>query len=300
MIKVGDGRVTRHLFGWTEKRLSVSLPQLEIVPHEDFDEAVSTVVESSLIDDNWLKMPVGQKRIEWPCTHCLKADPTVISNDLAVLLISVFGFLHGLKFTPDGIGHLHKTPRTCGTLVDFIPRSKDVEKALSIVIDFYTRHISNQEIISLTTAALHWYMTSQSYDHHFEKFAWQYIVLDNIHKLTSLICPIYRKQGQGHGHGHDQRPVNLAKHYEVKLHVAFSDQANPKPNAKVLARYRNQLIHEARWLNEPLGYKVDSSSHAVMQSLIRFNSQLILASLGIKCEFLKADYDRQRWGLDVS
>jgi hypothetical protein len=299
--------MARYPFGWMEQPETVTLPQFEISPLQGFDAAVSEVVQSNSVDDEWLEMPVQPKqgspvlcpvaRVEWPPTHYLDADTSVISQELALLLISVFGFLHGLKLNPCGTGHLHRTPRRPGTLVEFAVRRADVERALTKVINFHRLHAAIPEAVALMTAALHWYLTSQSYDHHFEKFVWQYTVLDNLHRLAFLTNPEYRQIPDGQAH--DQRPVNLAHHYGITLHRAFSDRNVVEPNAKVLARHRNQLIHEARWLGQPLGYAADAGSYAVLRSLTRFNSQLILATLGIECRFLTADDDRQRWELGV-
>jgi hypothetical protein len=304
----GRSSVARYPFGWLERPERVRSPNFEISPLECFDAAVSEVVRSASADDEWLEMPIEPKpgssvlrpvaRVEWPCTHYLEADPSVISRELAFLLISVFGFLHGLKLNPGGMGHLHRTPRKPGTLVEFVPIGKDVEKGLAAVINFYSCHASTApEAIALMTAALHWYLTSQSYDHHFEKFAWQYTVLDNIHRLTLMIDPEYQKLAGRQRHKH--RPVNLADRYHITLPRAFTDPGIARPNANVLAQHRNQLFHEARWIGQPLGYAADAGSYAVLRSLSRFNSQLILGTLGIECAFLKADDDRQIWPLSV-
>jgi len=69
------------------------------------------------------------------------------------------------------VGHLHRTPRQPGTLVEFTPSAKDAKNVLEKVLAFYADHGSKPEVIPLMKAALHWYLTSQSYNHHFEEFA---------------------------------------------------------------------------------------------------------------------------------
>jgi len=72
------------------------------------------------------------------------------------------------------------------------------------------------------------------------------------------------------------------------------------PNAKRLADARNALVHEARWLGQPLGYAADSGSWDLLQSVKHFNSQLLLGVLGIECKFRSTVYDRQIHALDVT
>ena len=277
-----------HPFGWIEEPLSVRSSDFEISPMDDFDAAVSDGIIFFAKDDEWFDTTAVPKRFELPLTHKLTVDPSVINIQLAHLLISVFGFLHGLKLNPEEIGHLHKTPRRMGRLSNFtLPAINEVKKCLEGVIDFYNSHIMmNPNAIKLMEAGLHWHLTSQSYEHDFEIFCWQYMVLDNIHKVKCLIDPDYQKKMKRKGHA--QRPVQLASRYGIVLHQAFSD-CPPKKNAEALREHRNKLIHEAQWANRPLGYTVDRKSHDLTIALTWFNSQLILESLGIKCKFLSVD-----------
>jgi hypothetical protein len=144
--------------------------------------------------------------------------------------------------------------------------------------------------LPLTMAALHWYLTSQSYRHHFEQFAWQYTVLDNITKLASKINRKFS----------DRRPSALASYYNVNFHIAFADSKSSHKKDKALRDCRAKLLHEALWCDEPIGYAVSQRSYAMLRSLTRFNSQLILATLGVKCKFLEADDDRQLWPLGIT
>ena len=166
--------------------MSLKSTQFEISPVKNFDEAINAISDHPA-RDAWLEMPPGCIRFELPSTHYLEANPNTINDDLAILLISVFGFLYGLNLKPCGVGHLHRTPRQRGTLVEFTPSPGDAKDVLAIVLDFYASHGSKPEVMTLMKAALHWYLTSQSYDHHFEQFAWQYTVLENLHKLASKI-----------------------------------------------------------------------------------------------------------------
>jgi hypothetical protein len=138
----------QHRFGWMNNPVSLKSSQFEISPLTNFAGAISQVIEHPRYGD-WLEMPQGFDRFELPATHYLEADSTIINNDFATLLISVFGFLHGLNLKPCGVGHLHRTPHK-RTLVEFIPSSKELENVLNIVIEFYHNNGSKPDVIPLT------------------------------------------------------------------------------------------------------------------------------------------------------
>ena len=155
----------------------------------------------------------------------------------------------------------------------------------------------HREVLSLANAAFHWYLASQSYHHAFEMFTFQYSVLDNAHKLTELLHPEY---GAMRTTKHFQRPVSLSTFYDIPLPPIFQSTSIPSPNAKRLANSRNELVHEARWLGQPLGYTADTASWEMLMNLKHFNSQLLLGVLNIGCTFRSALYDRQIRALDVT
>jgi hypothetical protein len=128
-------------------------------------------------------------------------------------------------------------------------------------------------------------------------FTFQYSVLDNVHRLTELVSQAYRAMPLK---GHAQRPANLSVFYSIPLPPEFQDGSSPTPNAKKLADLRNELVHEARWLGQPLGYTADSETWDMLMNLEHFNSQLLLAALGIECKFRSTLYSAQVHALDVT
>ena len=63
---------------------------------------------------------------------------------------------------------------------------------------------------------------------------------------------------------------------------------------------RNELVHEARWLGEPIGYSANADANELIQDLKHFNSQLILGFLAIECEFRRRENSRQIQALDLA
>jgi hypothetical protein len=96
------------------------------------------------------------------------------------------------------------------------------------------------------------------------------------------------------------RVAHMSCFYGIPLPPNFEDTQSGRPNAKRLTDVRNQLIHEARWGGQPLGYIADSASWDLLMNLKHFNSQLLLAVLGVECEFRRTLFPWQTAGLDVT
>lgn len=302
-----SGLLENNAFGWIEEPWSYQNQQISIRPVENFPQWVGHVTYTGISSDDWIYPPIVQRmdqnvagptvRFMLPSTHYLSIDPALDRPEMADFLILSLGFLLGLNLKPAGLGHLHRTARRMGYLVNFVPVGQDLEYAVNRVIRFFHMHEHHPDILSLATAALHWYLTSQSYHHSFEMFTFQYSVLDCVHKLSETLHSQYRGLEQK---GHSQRPVRLSSFYRIPIPPPFGDPSVATPNAIGLAATRNELVHEARWLGQPLGYTADSRSWEMLMHLRHFNSQLILGVLGIECEFRSHLYSGQTQGLDVT
>ena len=259
------GLLDRYAFGWIEEPWSYKTPEFEAFPTAKFARAVAEATTRGIASSDWIYPPVVQRADRHtagptimfllPSTHYLRIDPKLDRPQMADFLVMVLGFFLGLKLNPAGIGHLLRTPRRMGYLVNFTNRGRDLERAMRRAISFFHAHDSNGEVLSLASAAIHSYLTSQSYQHTFEMFNLQYSVLDNTHRLTEQLSPAYPgTQPKSHAH----RSVNLSAFYNIPLPPVFQDTSVPSPNAKRLADARNSLVHEARWLGRPLGDAADS------------------------------------------
>lgn len=298
---------TDYRFGWLHWPLTIQDADYKIRPAESFEKALSAVRARSTYTDAWFYLPSPQtygnlhlaSRFELEETHVLTTLHERFDRRFGEFLILVLGFLLGLRLTIEGTGHLASTPTKPGTLVDFVPRNRELLTGITQAAAFW--HSSTLEQRNLGFAAIHWFLVSQSYSQQYEKFGWQYMVLDNVHRLTSLRCSSY-KGNLGRIH-HGEQPVYLAEHYKLPLPPSFSGV--PKRGSQrlthtgTLINLRNELFHEARWLEEPLGYKINSDAHEILANLRFFNSQLILGFLDIECAFRNAIFDHQRHGLDV-
>lgn len=288
-------------FGYWESQKEFSCDEF-IICHLPPPQYSKSIAESSNIaqrgnnwffpqiyTDNQLLVKCQQGRFVLPVTHTLTMPNRVFDKDFGEFLVLVLGFLYGLRLTLEGNGHLLKTPwREC-TLVNFCSlKSNEMLHCLQKALVFWDS--STEEQRKLLFSSIHWYLVGQSYVHQHEIFSNQYMVLDNIHALTEKIPQNKNKYGSNFRNNngnisHGKRASALGEYYGTPLPDSF--KVNGDGAAVYISQLRNQLVHEARWLDEPIGYAVNSNAHEVTMELTAFNSQIILGILGIECKFRK-------------
>ena len=289
-------------FGWLRHRLDLQDSHFELRTAHRFDEAVACPQREITYTDSWfypplvahdgILLPTG--RFELPITHILIAIGKPFDRAYGDFLILALGFLLGLRLTIQGTGHLTATAVRPGELVNFIPSDAELLTALGCASDFWNRAAAEER--TLAFAAIHTYLAAQSYRHQYEQFAWQYMVLDNVHLLTWHRSVNYRRGFLSNFGNHGHRPPALSAEYGSPLPTSFR---NANGECGRLTHLRNELLHEARWLGQPLGYAADATAHDIISDLKHFNSQLILGFLGIACRFRASVYDRQMHALDL-
>lgn len=65
-----------------------------------------------------------------------------------------------------------------------------------------------------------------------------------------------------------------------------------------LSKQRNELIHEATYGGDPIGYSLPDQNYSL--ELTSFNTKLIAAALGLQTSYLLAEpNNRNMWGWDL-
>lgn len=297
-----ENAMAEYKFGYWECTHEYPGEKVSVRPASDFEQAKSLACQQAQRGEVYF-MPHIQKldgggcapadRFELPITHVLSIPGRPQDRQLGEFMVLVLGFLHGLRFTVEGDGHLFRTPHRQGTLVSFNPgrgkralvgpfpehgeirfRAEHAEaiRCMETALDTWDGLDASKR--KLLFAAIHWYLVGQSYPHQFERFSWQYSVLDNLYR--------FGKPPTENDAFHPQRPQKLSEQHEVHLPLAFKDLE--------MNKLRNNLVHEARWLGEPIGYAATQDGHEIIMALTYFNSQVILGALGIECAFRKQPY----------
>jgi hypothetical protein len=177
---------------------------------------------------------------------------------------------------------MHRIPHEIGKLTGVILIKDDAEKGIfTFSRCFETLDCEKRK---LAFAIMHWFLVGQAYNYAWDRFDAQYKVLDSIYKFSGLQLV-----------NHASRPVALADHFGIKKPQWILLDKSGK--SSVLSRTRNELIHEARFAGEPIGYSYPEENYD--HEFVRFNTKLIAAIFGLKSPFLQTDpTDRhpRAWG----
>ena len=184
-------------------------------------------------------------------------------------LIMGYGFLQGLYLSPKGHHSIMKTAYERGKLHGLHLMKSDYVKGMNVIGDFYKT--SNSEKRTHMFAIMHWFLLSQSYDYQWDVFDAQYKVLDGLYKINDVKAK-----------SHTQRPVKLAEKYNLVLPKWAEIDSSTKKS--VLSQHRNELVHEAKYAGEPIGYNYPKENYSL--ELVAFNTKLIAATLGLKSAYI--------------
>ncbi|MFW5451757.1 MAG: hypothetical protein ACKE9I_09170 [Methylophagaceae bacterium] len=197
-------------------------------------------------------------------------------------LILGYSFLQGLYLTPENYSCLDRSPYEPGKLNGLILVGNDRINGMEQINNFYIS--STPENRNQMFASIHWYLAGQSYKFQWDKFDAQYKVLDGMYKLSGINAP-----------NHASRPVGLARKYNIILPKWAELNTSGKSE---LSKHRNELVHEAKYGGEPIGYSYPSENYSL--EFTSFNTKLISAALGIDTPYLKADpKNRSQWGWSI-
>lgn len=280
-------------FGWLEEPLEAEDGNVRLTPLSSHEAAVAWAHARLRVDEKYVQHPQPDAtrvlRFELPCTHLLTYPGGSSCRATDELAVAAAGFAMGRKFTLDGVGHLHPTPRK-REFVQFIVSPKDlcevVRKAAAV------RDNHGPDACRKIFAAIHWYLTAHCYAHPYDRFAWLYTTIDALHCAAGAIQTRGWKKGRPHG----QRIKWLSDSFGSPLADGFGSSTNP---ARAIVDARNLLIHEALFCDEPVGYAYTEKQHEITHALSFFCSQIVLGLLSVECEFRRASWDFQMHALDV-
>lgn len=203
-----------------------------------------------------------------------------LKDDYANFIVLFFGKLKGMRLQPKGWRHFYKAP-IVRKLADFDPTDAQIIKTLDITSDTwkkYSQQENGSEIVKQMFSALHWHLFAQLYEHGFERFNAQYMALDACANLATLMrFPGYPVEGLSHS----RRAKALCECTGV-----------PEPIWIIngyLAKCRNDLVHEARYNGEPIGFANSQESTELMLELESFVAKVYLCLLGVRNEYTQSE-----------
>ena len=273
--------VTRR-FGFLATSLTVAGSVYEISSLATLPQSVAALNNSPRLKDGWFyprfESASGvnpRPKFILPMSHEItlaKASPADLDADpFSEYLIATIGFLYGTVLIPDGWIHLTRVKVDPTRTHDYYLTDGARNRVLDLAVAFWQQHPNERKrMFSL----MHWHCLSLAYLNDFEIFAWQYTVLDACWRLHACINSIRKKIP------HAERISALAGAYKLEIPIAWD-------GGKELARIRNELIHEAGWGQQPLGFG-SHPANLSLSSLIWFNARAILAILGESGSYVRS------------
>ncbi len=292
-------------FGFLIDKTEVECDSFSIVTLPNFEETLKKFYETVKVSKGWIygseieleksskeSINFKQNRVKtysinhrMPLTH--KIETSIIDDgDHLRFLILGYGFLQGLYLSPENYSYLGKVPYEPGTLNSLVLVGDDRKNGMEQINNFY-KH-ANQEDRKQAFAVIHWFLFGQSYTFGWDKFDAQYKVLDGIYKLSGF--------GK-HEFPHFKRPIELANKYKITL-PKWAELNPPDYKDSTLTTLRNQLVHESKYADQPIGYAHTNVNYAL--EFVSFNTKLICGVLGIDTPYLLSKPDtRDRFAWDI-
>ena len=293
-------------FGFYPEPRPIEAGSIRISPLPDFDSIVAPMPDWEDIEDGWLyapphmsgtvrEKPYSSRIFGLPKTHMIE-HATATDDEHLDFLVWALSFFVGMRLTTTERGFLDATPVKPGKLVDFVLLGQSLERAVELADSFWMTNRNKPRNAQRFEAAVHaLFLAQYPQALQFERFIYLYTAFDACYALAkALWCP------QGH-HKHYERIEWMCS----ELHVNTPTWADPKGQSHTEVSYiRNHALHEALFMDEPLGF-------AVLQSGTPGN--LTLEMTALVCRLLVAliggndtSYvgspvnTRQRCGLDLS
>ena len=250
-------------FGFYPEPLQVDTGAIGIRPLPDLDEAFEEVLSSEQMDDGWIYVPPQQTRDfmsgrirERPYsarvfglrhTHML-THAAATGEDHVVFLLWALSFFLGMRLSPTERGFLDATPVKRGKLVDFVLLGRSLERAIDLADGFWRDNAGEPRNAQRFSAAVHALFLGQYPQAlQFERFIHLYTAIDACYALTRAL----RSAGARHKHG--ARIAWMCGELGV---VTPAWARSTGGGGSVVSILRNDALHEALFMNEPLGFAV--------------------------------------------
>lgn len=275
-------------FGYYPESLDLSSGSISIATLLDLPQTVANINGSDGVYKGWIYAPPQQVRDlsgsvsqrPYPCrifglpkTHVIEhASPD--SNDHLLFHLWTLSFFTGIRLTSDDAGMLDATTIKPGTFVDFVLLGRGLPDAITLAENFWKVHQSKPERARLFAAAVHALFLGQNPQLlQFERFLMYYTAFDTCFALTKQL------QNPNDNIPHAKRVAWMCSLFNMPI-PAWADPAQPTESE--VPSIRNATIHEALFMDAPLGFAIHGAGTGQnitleMHSLI---CRLLVAILG--------------------
>jgi len=297
-------------FGYYPHPLDVAAGPIRVEALSGLDQTVTDMEASNGIENGWIYAPQQQRRdfmsgnivtlpypsriFGLPKTHKLTHDRADGADHLTFHIWSL-SFFTGMRLTTTDAGFVDATPLKPGALVDFVPGRIDLQKALNLADRFWLDNKKEPHRARLVAAAIHaLFLAHNPLLLQFERFLLLYSGLDACYALASSLHSAPPRLGYA------KRLQWMCSLFGMAVPPWGDPSAAYGPEAALL---RNETVHEALFVGEPLGFAIhgigtNRNLPLEMEALI---CRLLVALLGAPTARYVASpvNTRQRHALDL-
>jgi hypothetical protein len=276
-------------FGYCPSTLSLAVGDIEIHTLSGLDATVA-LVGTEGVEADWIyappqevryfgssgreirTMPYSSRVFGLPRTHALRHASAEGDDHLAFLLWAL-SFFKGMRLTATEAGFVDATPIVPGKLVDFGMSGASLDKAVLLADTFWRANHAKPIRAKRFAAAVHALFLGQNPQLlQFERFIFFYAALDACFALASSLHPPPRHPS------HADRIAWMCSLFGM----ATPAWANKSGGRAEIAVRRNDTLHEALFMGEPLAFAVhgvgtDNNLTLEMEALV---CRLLIALLG--------------------
>lgn len=180
---------------------------------------------------------------------------------------------------PTDWAHFYRVPTKPHQLTDFYVKEEAVPRILTVAREFWRQNTSL--VRRLTIGAFHWHSFGRTYLHAFEVFSAQHTVLDTCWRIHQTLTGAKAAS-------HAARVEVMATAFGIPL----PEWAVVGQKGSFLSSLRNNLLHEALWGDEPIGFSHPRIHKNIYRDLHALNSRLLLATLGERGRYVTSEITR--------
>ena len=302
---------TRKAFGFCPDSLRIDAGPIRIEPLPQLDEVARRVLAGDEVDNGWIYAPPqgvrdlvsGQARerpysarvFGLPQTHTIEHAGAEGDEHLD-FLVWALSFFVGMRLTTTEAGFLDATPAKRGKLVDFVLRGQSLGKGMELAERFWTDNRHKPRNTRRFAAAIHALFLGQNPQAlQFEEFIYLYTALDACYRLAAESRQVSKDES------HPRRIRWMCAEFGLQT----PDWARPSAKGGVeVAAIRNCALHEALYLDAPLGFAVHGggSFGNLPLEMVALVCRLLVALIGgTDLSYIASSVDtRQRSGLNLN
>lgn len=295
-------------FGYHPDLMTVSSGPVSISALPGIASAKADIESSETLDQDWIyappqlvrnlggggyQRPYSARVFGLPKTHVI-AHSLCDGHDHLTFHLWALSLFTGMRLTATEAGFVDATPVKPGKLVDFVMLGRGLADACDLAESFWTLHRSSPDRARLIAAAVHALFLGQNPQHlEFERFILLYTAIDACFALAKAV------KGPTRPIPHAGRVKWMCDAFGMPT-PAWAD---PASGAEV-ASLRNETVHEALFMGEPLGFAIrgtgtNQNLTLEMRALV---CRFVVALLGADgCDYVRSPVNtRQRHGLNLA